>query len=93
MGMSFDDFLNLTPRQLTNAIQGYIEREDRINKEQWERTRLIYAAINNKPVYGYKIRYSTPDKMLPFPWDNEGGRIPDQDELDQLRKDVWEQEP
>jgi hypothetical protein len=92
MGMRYEDFwYNYDMRELSNAIEGYYEREERHNREAWEQTRIIYAAILNKPVYGYKIRHKTPAKLLPFPWDNEG-KIPDKDELEQLRQEVWGRE-
>jgi len=93
MGMRYDDFwYNYTLREFWNAIEGFYEKQEIQNKEQWEQTRLIYSAIINKPVYGYKIRPSRPAKLLPFPWDTEGGVMPDKEFLEQLRKETWGQE-
>jgi hypothetical protein len=89
--MSYNDFwYNYTLTELWNAIEGYYEGEERREKAQWERTRLIYAAVLNKPVYGYKPVRKNPEQWLPFPWDNSA--IPDKEELDKLRQETWPQE-
>lgn len=90
MGMRYEDFwYNYTLREFWNAVEGYFNKKESENKEQWEQTRLIYAAVINKPVYGYKINPRKPNKLLPFPWDNDSG-VPDKDELEELRKDMEE---
>ena len=92
MGMRYEDFwFNYDLRELANAVEGYFEAEDRRTKEQWEQTRLIYSAVENKPVYGYKIKAKRPDKLLPFPWENEG-KAPDEDVLKKLKEETWGQE-
>lgn len=92
MGMRYEDFwFNYTLREFWNAIDGYYQKQETLNREAWEQTRVIYAGIINKPVYGYKIKQQTPSKALPFPWDNEG-ETPDEDILEQLRKETWGQE-
>ena len=91
MQMRYEDFwFNYDLSELGNAIQGFNEREERLNKEQWEQTRIIYSAVLNKPIYGYKIKPKAPDKLLPFPWDNEGS-APDKEVLEELRKELWPQ--
>jgi hypothetical protein len=87
--MSYTNFLDLTPRQLTNAIEGFFNRREEDLKEQWEQTRMIYAIIANQPVYGYKNKPKPPKQLMPFPWD-EGSGLPDQEQLDKLKKDMDE---
>ena len=84
--MSYEDFwFNFSLREFWNAIEGYIERDNRRNQESWEQTRILYAAIQNKPVYGFRINPKQPNKWLPFPWDNKG-EIPDEETLKQLEE-------
>lgn len=90
--MTYDEFLYITPRQFANAIGGYFEAEQRRVKESWEQTRLILSSIASKPVYGYRIKPKDPKQLLPFPWDNDGGAIPDKEELERLRAETWPQE-
>jgi hypothetical protein len=88
MGMRYEDFwYNYDLRELSNAIEGYFEKEDRHNRVAWETTRILYAAIQNKPVHGYKIKPKQPDKLLTLPWDNNG-ELPTENEIDNLRKEM-----
>jgi len=81
----FNDFwYNYTLRELWNAVEGFSEREDRNNREQWEQTRSIYAAIYNKPVYGYKHYPKDIKKIMPLPWDHESNV--DQEDIDRVKE-------
>lgn len=93
MGMRYEDFwYNYDLSELGNAISGYYNREERHNREQWEQIRLLYTAMINKPVYGYKIKPQKPNKLLPLPWDSEGYEPPSNDVINELRKEIWGQQ-
>ena len=93
MGMRYEDFwFNYDLREFWNAVEGYYEAENRKLKESWEQTRTIVSVIANKPVYGYKNRPKVAKQLLPFPWDDETGSVPTDEELRQLREDTWQQE-
>lgn len=66
LGMSFEDFCILTPKECTAACTAYREESEAREKSAWERMRLL-ANISIQPHIKKKI---TPRKMLPFPWDN-----------------------
>jgi hypothetical protein len=90
MGLTYRDFLDLTPRQFFNAVGGFVEREEVKLKESWEQTRLIIAEIRSKPVYMYKIKQVADVKrMMPFPWDEQGIEVT-QEDLDRLKKEMHE---
>jgi len=93
MNMRYEDFwFNYDLRELYNAIEGYYERENNRNREGWEQTRIICTFIQNKPVWGYKIKYNDPKKIFPLPWDDEDSGLPDEDLIKKLRKETWGQE-
>ena len=90
--MRYDDFwFNYDLGEFWNAVSGYYERENRRNKEQWEQIRVIVGVVANKPVYGYKNRPKIAKQLLPFPWDDEAGNIPTEEEIKKLREEVWPQ--
>lgn len=89
MGMTYRDFLDLTPRQFVNAVGGFFDREQAKIKEQWEQIRWMGAVVASKPVYGYKIKPISPIKMLPLPWDTDT-ELPDKDTLEDLRNKMNE---
>jgi hypothetical protein len=96
--MRYEDFwYNYDLREFSNAVDGYLEKEEKSDRESWEQTRLIYAAIMNKPVWGYRINPKKPQSLLPLPWDNKdlGGKNSkvDQDLLNELRRETWGQQP
>lgn len=70
LGMSFEDFCLLTPKECTAACTAYREESEAREKSAWERMRLL-ANISIQPHIKKKI---TPRKMLPFPWDNGSGK-------------------
>ena len=91
MGMSYSSFLEFTPRQFFNAVHGFIEDQERKDKSQWQRTSFIAAYIASKPVQGYRIKVTTPERILPEAW-GKTNSLPDEDEIAQLRKRTWPQE-
>ncbi len=59
-----DQVLDMSPRELKNAIRGYFEQENEYQKDAWERARLVayYALGNGK---------QNMKKTIPLPWDNK----------------------
>lgn len=59
-----DQVLDMSPRELKNAIRGYYEQYDEQIKDGWERARLIayYALGNGK---------QNLKQTIPMPWDKK----------------------
>ena len=80
LGLSYSNFLDLTPRQLTNAIEGYFEGEEQKVRESWEQTRIIVGYLANQ-----NAKHPKPfNKILPLPWDNNTKTT--EADLDELRR-------
>jgi hypothetical protein len=69
MGLSLDDFLDLTPFQFTRMIKAWGEQNELREKVRWEQARyLAYAMViphldSKKP--------NTPQSVFPLPWDKK----------------------
>jgi len=87
LGYTVDELYDLSPRQFWNAMQGYYERQQFVNREAWERMRInthILFSIQLNPNDRKDVK-----QFMPFPWDNETKKevkIINQDELKQLLK-------
>lgn len=68
IGMSVDDFCELTPDEFTAIHSKWEEREDNLLRGSWERMRLL-AAVSVSP---YSKKSVTPTALIPLPWDKEG---------------------
>ena len=64
-----------------------MDREETKLKEGWEQARVIFTAIENKPVYGHKIRRYKASKLMPFPWDINTADV-SQETIDKLKDDI-----
>jgi hypothetical protein len=84
MGMRYNDFwYNYTLRELWNAVDGFLKREEIRTRENWEQARIIYTGIANQHARSAK----KPESLIPFPWDNEG-ELPEEDVLAELKKEM-----
>lgn len=87
MGMRYEDFwYNYTLREFWNAVEGFFEAEERRNKEEWERTRIVVGYIANQ----YAKHPKPFNKILPLPWDNEGADVT-KDDIERLKKHMEEE--
>lgn len=66
IGMSRDDFERSTPLEFTKVYEIWADRETRLTRDAWERTRTLVAFI--LPVYRSK---KSAKQLLPFTWDHE----------------------
>jgi len=90
MGMRYEDFwYNYNLREFWNAVEGYLEKVENNYKLSWEQTRTIAYFIERQPVYMVKKRHQTPNKLMPFPWDNEGKEI-DEEDVEDVRQRLKE---
>ena len=64
--MSRDDFERSTPLEFTKVYEIWADRETRLTRDAWERTRTLVAFI--LPVYRSK---KSAKQLLPFTWDHE----------------------
>ena len=67
IGMSYDDFCRCDPDELEAIFKAYSEVRQENRLDEWERMRIA-ATIGIQPHVRRKI---TPQKLLPFPWDNK----------------------
>lgn len=69
MGLSLDDFLDLTPSQFLKVLTAWSEHEEVKEKSSWERARyMAYAMVI--PHLDRKKR-NTPQTVFPLPWDKK----------------------
>ncbi len=71
LGIAYSDFWQMTPREFSNACDGYNQRLKREYQTGWEQARWIGTLLYNKPVYGYKITAKSATSLFPFDWDTE----------------------
>lgn len=65
IGMSRTEFCECAYDEFEHICKAWREMTDSLNREQWERTRLL-AAITIQPHIRKRI---TPRQLLPLPWD------------------------
>ena len=68
--MGIGDFYDLTPRELQNAIKGYLTFEDSKQQSEWERVRWQTAVLVN--IQLPKNKTITPQQLVKFPWEKKG---------------------
>lgn len=73
MEMKPDDFYTMTPRQFSNKVKGFTERENEKTREQWEVMRFSTTALIN--VQLAKKDKITPRQLVTFPWDKEEKKV------------------
>ena len=66
IGMSRDDFERSTPSEFSRIYESWADRETRLTRDAWERTRTLVAFT--LPVYRSK---KSAKQLLPFSWDHE----------------------
>lgn len=70
IGMGRDEFERCTPSEFSRIHGSWAEREYRLSREAWERTRVIASFLIPQYNYLTKSRKSA-KQMLPFPWDDD----------------------
>lgn len=75
VGMSYEDFVRLTPGELEVVFRAYKERRKADYRDSWERMRQL-AVMTMQP--HCKSRLSG-RRILPFPWEREERRRPSAD--------------
>ena len=67
LGLALDYFYSLTPREFSNILSGYRDRQESEFRDRWERTRRqMWAALAPHQKKGSQF---TPGKLIEFPWD------------------------
>lgn len=69
IGLSYSDFCLLTFDEFEAVYKAYADRCEFEYKDNWMRTRTV-AYIGIQPHIDKKHKI-TPDKLLPFPWDQK----------------------
>ena len=62
-------FWDMTPREFSNACEGYNKRIERDYQNSWEQARWVATVIVN--INSPKKRYK-PQDIATFPWEKEG---------------------
>ena len=70
IGMTRVEFCDCAYDEFEHICKAWREMTDSLNREQWERTRLL-AAITIQPHIRKRI---TPRQLLPLPWDQKQSR-------------------
>ena len=65
MGMGLDDFCRCTPSEFRAAWTAHAEREERLERDGWERVRML-AICSLQP---YSQKRLEPADVMPLPWD------------------------
>lgn len=68
IGLTYDDFCKLSYEEFAAVYEAFATQRDTDFKDNWSRMRLL-ATISIQPHLG-KGKKLTPEKLLPFPWDN-----------------------
>ncbi len=68
VGLCLQDFVRLTPSEFRAVTEAARDRQERINREDWARARLM-ACLSMQPHLTKRLR---PQELLPFPWEQEG---------------------
>jgi hypothetical protein len=69
MGLSLDDFLDLTPSQFIDILIEWSKHEEEKYKSQWEQTRFL-GYITVLP-HLEKNKKHSPQSLFPMPWDKK----------------------
>ncbi len=69
VGMSRESFERSTPQELEAIIGAWGRREQNHERQEWERTRLLACVV----VQPFITERLTPRKLIPLPWDDQGG--------------------
>lgn len=87
--MAQSEFWQMTPREFTNACEGYNEKNDRNFKIGWEQARWIvtYVVNVNSPKKQYK-----PEEIAKFPWESDSTDMADEIEKIKEMRQWREQE-
>jgi len=67
MELAYDELYGLTPRSFNNKLKGRQSIKTQLNRNEWERTRLIIHAC----LAPHSKKQLKPTEVLPLPWDNE----------------------
>ena len=67
MGMTMEQFYELTPRGFQNCSLGYMDKYNRQTQLQWEQTRFL-AFWSTKTT---KTSVKSPNQLLCFPWEDK----------------------
>lgn len=89
MGLSRNDFLDLTPFQFSEIVRNHYKTQEEKEKAKWERARYIaFAAV--MPYLDSKKR-NTPQSVFPMPWDvkRESKVLPSTRERFEELKNKW----
>jgi len=74
MGLSLNDFMDLTPFQFSEIYNRWRKKKEEEEKESWDRTRyLAFAAV--LPHLKREIEH-TPQSVFPLPWDKKSPQAP-----------------
>lgn len=72
MGLTIEQFYNLSFKQWFNVSRGYYNKIERETRLQWETTRMVmYATLLPHQKKGSNL---TAQSMLPFEWDGEADK-------------------
>ena len=83
--MTIDELYDLTPRSFSNKFAGYTEKVELSMQNQWEMTRMIVHSCLSP----HLKRKMTPQKLMPFDWDNKNKknvRVASQKEIQKVIK-------
>ena len=69
MGYNYDEFLDLTPRSLSNGMEGFNEKQEAHQRDSWEVMRTQTTTMVNLQVdKGKRLK---PKDLFTFPWDQK----------------------
>jgi hypothetical protein len=62
--------MDLTPREFSEAVRFFFEKESQDFRHDWERTRWLgWMIVNSNPYLKNKV--SSPDRLFKFTWERE----------------------
>jgi len=79
--MAQSEFWKMTPREFSNACNGYNDKINRGLQNSWEQARLVATFIVN--VNSQKKKYK-PQELVKFPWESESKEL--NEELDIIKE-------
>ena len=93
IGLGIKEFYKLTPRQFSNILKGYRNKEDNLSKERWIIARkLMYAAM--APYLNKSVKETD---LIPFSWEKDTlENLSEESELEMIlaieeSKKFWQQ--
>ena len=88
MGMSADDFWDLTPKEFYYKMEGFFDHQMFLQRQDWERIRWSTTVLFNIQVDPkYRVE---PQKLLKFEWEKKTSAPPISQEDLEKRKDFYE---